>query len=433
MSETNKKEVMSGENKSEENKTPPAVPENNKPGIADTPVKQQEQSQLPQPEPPQQKREMDKPPPKPLAPEKPKPPEKPKQDDKPPKTGTKDKPAGVGGSTSDKPGKTPIKDNLPPAASSSTKTPPENVTPPPEPPRDANRINETETIVYIDHADLHPFKGHPFKVRDDDEMKNLVASIKERGVDQAAIVRPREGGGYELVAGHRRQAASEMAGIKNVPCVIRNMTDEEAVLAMTESNFNQRAEILPSERAQALKMQLDAIKHQGERFNGVAKGDIGKRSNEIVAEKNNMSAKTVQRYIALNNLTPDMMKLVDDKTIKSFMVAFELSYIKPKNQNYIAMTIEAQQSAPTHAQAQHLRELDSKGVLNGDVIDGIMTEDKKEEIKVIITGQELSKYFGTDKTPKEMKDTILKLLDEYKEKQPPELTKPGEKVKPPER
>ena len=263
-------------------------------------------------------------------------------------------------------------------------------------------------------------------MRDDDAMKTLVASVKERGVDQPAIVRPREGGGYELIAGHRRQQASEMAGIKNVPCVVRNMTDEEAILAMTESNFNQRSEILASERAQALKMQLEAIKRQGERFTGVAAGDIGKRSNEIIAERNKMGAKTVQRYIALNNLVPDLMKLADDKKIP-FMTAFEMSYIKPKNQAYIAMTIEAQESAPTHAQAQRMRELDSKGVLNGDVIDGIMLEEKKEEIKVIISGQELGKYFGADKSPKEMKDTILKLLDEYKEKQPPELTKPDKK------
>ena len=148
----------------------------------------------------------------------------------------------------------------------------------PEPPRAAKRPGGKETIVYIDHADLHPFKNHPFQVRDDDAMKGLVDSIKERGVDQAAIVRPREEGGYEIVAGHRRQHASELAGIKNIPCVVRNMTDEEAILAMTESNFTYRTEILASERAQALKMQLDAIKRQGERFSGVASGDVGKRS-----------------------------------------------------------------------------------------------------------------------------------------------------------
>ena len=290
----------------------------------------------------------------------------------------------------------------------------------PEPLKDARRPGGKETIIYINHAELHPFKNHPFQVRDDDAMKSLVASVKERGFDQAAIVRPREDGGFEIVAGHRRQQASIMAGLKNLPCVVRNMTDEEAILAMTESNFTYRTEILASERAQAFKMQLDAIKRQGERFTGVAAGDIGKRSNEIVAEKNSMGAKTVQRYIALNNLTPDMMKLADDKKI-SFMAAFEISYIKPKLQEYIAMTVEAQEAAPTHAQAQRMRELDAKGVLKGDVIDGIMLEEKKEDRKVIISGQELDKYFGAEKTPKEMKDTILKLLDEYKEKNPLEL------------
>ena len=293
----------------------------------------------------------------------------------------------------------------------------------PHPPRDATRPGEAETIVYITHADLHPFKGHPFQVRDDDAMKALVESVKERGIDQPALVRPREGGGYELVAGHRRQHAAELAGYANVPCVIRNMTDDEAILAMTESNFNQRAEILPSERAQALKMQLDAIKRQGSRGGEVKNGELSKRSNEIIAERNKMSIKNVQRYIALNNLVPDLIKQVDDKKMK-FTVAVELSYIKPKNQRYIAVAIEAQQSAPSGAQAQRMRELDQKNVLNGDVIDGIMLEEKKEENRVILNSQELGKYFGPEKSPREMKDTILKLLDDFAAKQPPELATP---------
>ena len=302
-----------------------------------------------------------------------------------------------------------------------------NTPAPPEPPRDAKRPGAKETIVYIDHAELHPFKNHPFQIRDDDAMKTLVESVKERGVDQPAIVRPRENGGYEIVAGHRRRQASELAGLKNVPCVVRNMTDDETILAMTESNFNQRSEILPSERAQALKMQLDAIKRQGARFNGIASGDVGKRSNEIVADRNKMAVKQVQRYIALNNLTPDLMKFVDDKKVP-FTAAVEMSYIKPKNQNYIAVAIDSQQSSPSLAQAQRMRELDAKNVLNGDVIDGIMLEEKKEETRVILNSQELGKYFTPDKTPREMKDTILKLLDEYKEKQPPELGKPEKKL-----
>jgi ParB/RepB/Spo0J family partition protein len=294
--------------------------------------------------------------------------------------------------------------------------------PTPPPPRDATRPGETEIIVYINLSDLHPFKEHPFQIHDDDEMKALVESVKERGVDQPAIVRPREGGGYELVAGHRRKHAAELAGYINVPCVVRNMNDDEAILTMTESNFNQRSEILPSERAKALKMQLDAIKRQGVKSGDVSKGEIGKRSNEIIAERNKMSVKNVQRYIALNKLVPDLLKSVDDKKMK-FTVAVEMSYIRPKNQQYIAVAMAAQESAPSGAQAQRMRELDQKGILNGDVIDGIMVEEKKEEIRVIINSQELAKYFGPEKSPLEMKETILKLLDEYKEKQPLEYSR----------
>jgi len=295
---------------------------------------------------------------------------------------------------------------------------------PPPPPRDATRPGPEETIVYIDHAELHPFKNHPFKVRDDEAMKTLIASVKERGVDQPALVRPREGGGYELVAGHRRQHASELAGIKNIPCIVRNMTDEEATLAMAESNFNQRSEILASERAQALKMQLDAIKRQGERFKGVASGDVGKRSVEIVAERNGMNYKTVQRYIALNKLTPELMKFVDDGKVK-FIPAVELSFIKPKNQQYIATSLDSAATPPSGDQAKRMRELDQKGTLNYDVIDGIMLEEKRKgDIQVILSGQELEKYFGPEKTPAEMKETILKALDDYKARQPLEFDKP---------
>ena len=294
----------------------------------------------------------------------------------------------------------------------------------PEPPKDAPRYDTYEHIVYLKHDELFPFRDHPFQVRNDDAMKALVSSVKERGVDQPALVRPREDGGFEIVAGHRRQKASELAGYLNVPCVVRDMTDDEAVLAMTESNFNQRAEILPSERAKALKMQLDAIKHQGARK--VEKGleldsEMSKRSNETVADKNKMTVKQVQRYIALNKLTPDLLKMVDDKKIP-FTPAVEMSYIRPENQRYIAVAIDAQQSAPSLAQAQRMRQLDQNSALNGDIIDGIMLQEKKEEIRVILNSQELKNYFGPEKSPREMKDQILKLLDEWKERQP-ELAK----------
>jgi hypothetical protein len=162
------------------------------------------------------------------------------------------------------------------------------------------------------------------------------------------------------------------------------------------------------------------------KFEGVAPGDVGKRSNEIIAERNKMSVTNVKRYIGLNNLVPELMKMVDDKKMK-FTVAVDLSFIKPKMQKYIAVAIDAQQSPPSGAQAVRMRELDQKGVLNGDVIDGIMLEEKKEETRVILNSQELGKYFGPEKTPREMKDTILKLLDDHLAKQPPELGKPEKK------
>ena len=200
--------------------------------------------------------------------EKPKKPSRPPKDGKPDKTPVTDKAvkqpkdqkaekqaATVGGGKAS--GKNSAKSELPPA--------PYETYPPPAP-RDATRPGGDETITYLQHDDLHPFKGHPFQVREDDAMKTLTASVYDRGIDQPVLVRPRDEGGYEIVSGHRRQHAAQLAGYKNIPCVVRNMTDEEAVLAMTESNFNQRTEILPSERALALKMQLDAIKRQGARW-----------------------------------------------------------------------------------------------------------------------------------------------------------------------
>ena len=236
----------------------------------------------------------------------------------------------------------------------------------------------------------------------------MVSSVRDKGVTQPAIVRPREDGGYEIVSGHRRQKASELAGFVDMPCIVRDLTDEQAITQMVEDNTNQRENILPSERAKALKMQLEAIKHQGakEATSGqLDPKDAGRRSNEIVAERNKMTVKQVQRYIKLNDLVPDLQKMMDAGQIK-FTPAVELAYIKPKNQRYIAVAIEGQQSAPSLSQAQRMRELDQKGVLNGDVIDGIMMEDKKEVDKVILTGAELGKYFGKETTPREMKDQI---------------------------
>ena len=197
----------------------------------------------------------------------------------------------------------------------------------PAAPRDATRSAEPEQIVYINLSELHPFKNHPFGVRDDSEMKGLVESVKTSGVNQPALVRPREDGGYEIIAGHRRQKASELAGFANMPCIVRNMTDDEAVLAMTDDNLWHREKILPTEKANSLKMQVEAIKHQG----GPGLGeDAGKRSTEIVGERNGMNYKQVQRYIRLTELVPELQKMLDEKGL-AFTPAVEISFIRPKH------------------------------------------------------------------------------------------------------
>ena len=326
-----------------------------------------------------------------------------------------------------KPEKAPKAEKAAKGPKAAKKAPAEKEAPAPEQPpepREAPRKGETEQIVFINLSELHAFKDHPFSVRKDEEMAAMVESVKDKGVTQPAIVRPREDGGFEIVSGHRRQTASEMAGYTEMPCIVRNLTDEEAITQMVEDNTNQRESILPSERAKALKMQLEAIKQQGARTGN------GQRSNEVVAERNKMTVKQVQRYIKLNDLVPDLAKMVDEKKI-AFTPAVEMAFIKPKNQRYIAVAIEGQQSAPSLSQAQRMRELDQKNLLQPDVIDGIMLEEKKEADKVILNSQELGQYFGKDKTPREMKNAIMQLLEEnkgkLKELSPPEKKTEQEK------
>ena len=316
----------------------------------------------------------------------------------------------------------------PPKAGKTHAAPEEKAAPPapevPPTPRDATRA-EKEEIVYLDLSDLHPFKDHPFGVRDDAEMKSLVESVRNGGVNQPALVRPREGGGYEIIAGHRRQMASQLAGYRNMPCIVRNMTDDEAILAMTDDNLRQRETILPSEKAMSLKMQYEAIKHQGARGDSA---EAGKLSLESVGQRNGMSVKTVQRYIWLNDLVPELKQTMDDGKL-SFTPAVEISRVRPKHQKYIAVSIEGQQASPSKGQAKRLRELDKENKLSPDVIDGILCEEKKKEDRdVIITGAELEKFFGKEATPRQMKDQIMTLLEDWKERQPPELGKPEKKA-----
>ena len=313
-----------------------------------------------------------------------------------------------------------------PAKAGGAKKAPAKPAPAPEvppTPRDATRA-EKEEIVYLNLSDLHPFKDHPFGVRDDAEMQGLVESVKAAGVNQPALVRPREDGGYEIIAGHRRQRASELAGFVNMPCIVRSMTDDEAILAMTDDNLRHREKLLPSEMAAALLQQYEAIKHQGARGDSA---EAGKLSLESVGQRNGMSVKTVQRYLWLNDLVPELKQTMDEGKL-SFTPAVEISRIRAKHQKYIAVSIEGLGS-PSQGQAKRLRELDKDNQLKPDVIDAILSEEKKKEDRdVIITGAELEKYFGKEATPRQMKDQIVALLDEWKEKQPPELDKDVKKA-----
>ena len=291
---------------------------------------------------------------------------------------------------------------------------------------------EDQKVVYLKLADMHPFhtyREHPFSVRDDAKMQETVASIKLNGVMVPGLARPeKDGNGYEIVAGHRRCRASELAGLEEMPFIVREMTDHEAVEAMKDSN-KQRDAMLPMEMARLLDLEMEDIKHQGVQLKNVAPGDIGKRSAEIVGEAHGMNYKKVMRYIRLNSLVPELQDMVDGVAVNSsgepmkklgFIPAVELSFIRPKNQQLIAVSIEGEQASPSVAQAKKLRELDQAGKLTGDVIDAILSEEKKEVGQVIISTEELSKYFGQEVTPRQMKDQIMALLDEWKEKQPPE-------------
>ena len=315
----------------------------------------------------------------------------------------------------------PAQDTAPKETATAEQTAPEPTTPP--------RPVEEGKLVYLKLSEVHPFhtfRPHPFKVRDDAKMQEIVASIRVNGVMVPGLARPeKDGNGYEIVAGHRRTHGSELAGLEEMPFIVREMTDHEAVQAMKDSN-KQRDGMLPSELAALLELEVEDIKHQGGRLKDVAEGDVGKRSVEIVGEAHEMNYKKVMRYLRLNSLVPELLDKVDDKKM-GFMPAVELSYIKPKNQRLIAVSIDGEQASPSLAQAKRLRELDKEGKLNGDVIDGILSEQKKEDRGVIISTAELEKYFGKEVTPAKMKEQIMSLLDDWKEKQPPELAKAPKK------
>ena len=278
---------------------------------------------------------------------------------------------------------------------------------------------QTEQIQQIPIAELHPFKNHPFKVLDDEAMQRTVESVAQFGVLAPLIARPRPEGGYEIISGHRRQHAAQLAGLTTLPVIVRNMSDDEAVIYMVDSNL-QRESILPSERAFAYKMKLEAIKNQGARSD-LTSGQIGQKlqgtiSRDIVAQEAGDSSRNVQRFIRLTNLIPELLDLVDQKKI-SFNPAVELSYLTAAEQRDFLEAMQDTQNAPSISQAQRIKKLSQEGKCTYDAIFDIMGEEKKAEMdRVTIKNEVLRKYFPRSYTPKQMQDTIIKLLEQWQKK-----------------
>ena len=282
-----------------------------------------------------------------------------------------------------------------------------------------NRQEEQrEQIQQIPIGELFPFKNHPFKVLDDESMQRTVESVEQYGVLSPLIARPRPEGGYEIISGHRRQHAAQLAGLDALPVIVRNMDDDAAVLLMVDSNL-QRENILPSERAFAYKMKLEAIKNQGARSD-LTSGQIVQKSKlsiERVAEDAGEGYKTVQRFIRLTNLIPELLDMVDEKKI-AFNPAVELSYLDESQQRDFLEAMNDTQNAPSLSQAQRLKKLAQEGHFSYDVAFAVMGEEKKGELdKVVIKNDTLRKYFPRSYTPKQMEDTIIKLLDQWQRKQ----------------
>ena len=273
-----------------------------------------------------------------------------------------------------------------------------------------------EKVMEIALTELFPFKDHPFKVKDDEAMADTAESIKEYGVLVPAIARPRDEGGYELVAGHRRHRASELAGLDTMPVLVRNLDDDAATIIMVDSNL-QRENILPSERAFAYKLKLDAIKRQGERSDLTSR-QVGEKlwSVEELAKNAPDSQRQIHRYIRLTELIPELLDMVDDKKI-AFNPAVELSYLKPEEQTNLLEAMDMEQATPSLSQAQRLKKFSAEGKCTLEAMCAIMSEEKKGELdKVTLSSDKLRKYFPKSYTPQKMEETILKLLETWHKK-----------------
>lgn len=273
-----------------------------------------------------------------------------------------------------------------------------------------------EKVTEIPLTELFPFPDHPFSVRDDDTMKETVESVKEYGVLMPAIARPREGGGYELVSGHRRKRACELAGLETMPVIVRDLDRDTAIIFMVDSNI-QRENISPIERGKAFKMKMEAIKRRGQRTDLTSPQVAAKfRCDDEVAKDAGLSGDTVRRLVRLTELSPELQQMVEDKKI-AVTPASELSYLKPEEQALLVETIESEQATPSLSQAQRMKKMSQSGELNEDTMLSVMSEPKKPEVdRIVLTTDTLRKYFPKSYTPKKMEETIINLLESWLKK-----------------
>ena len=282
---------------------------------------------------------------------------------------------------------------------------------------ESRQEQQREQVQQIPIGELFPFKNHPFKVLDDESMQRTVESVEQYGVLSPLIARPRPEGGYEIISGHRRQHAAQLAGLDTLPVIVRQMDDDAAVLLMVDSNL-QRENILPSERAFAYKMKLEALKNQGARSD-LTSAQLGRKleTADIVGQESGDSRNQVRRFIRLTNLVPELLDMVDEKKI-AFNPAVELSYLDTNQQRDFLEAMNDTQNAPSLSQAQRLKKLAQEGHFSYDVAFAVMGEEKKDELdKVVIKNDTLRKYFPRSYTPKQMEDTIIKLLEQWQRKQ----------------
>ena len=281
---------------------------------------------------------------------------------------------------------------------------------------ESRQEQQREQVQQIPIGELFPFKNHPFKVLDDESMQRTVESVEQYGVLSPLIARPRPEGGYEIISGHRRQHAAQLAGLDTLPVIVRNMDDDAAVLLMVDSNL-QRENILPSERAFAYKMKLEALKNQGARSDLTSRQVVGKlEAADVIGKATDESGRQVQRYVRLTNLIPELLNMVDEKMI-SFNPAVELSYLSPEQQQEMIKAMDDTQNAPSVSQAKRIKELAQKGQFTSDAVVAIMGEEKKGELDTVtIKNDILRKYFPRSYTPRQMEEKIIQLLDAWQKK-----------------